>query len=141
MDSFGPHVLSRRGSRGGTAHARQHFFLPCRYRDPFHTNAVPTESFVTYDSHDLLMLETRDALGNRVTVGERDAAGNLTVSGNDYRVLQPQLMMDANRNRAAVAFDALGMVVGTAVMGKPLPAAPEGDTLTALIRTSHTPPS
>jgi len=40
------------------------------------------------------MLETRDALGNRVTVGERDAAGNLTIPGNDYRVLQPRLMMD-----------------------------------------------
>ena len=53
------------------AYARQHFFLPHRYRDPFHTNAVSTESFVTYDAYDLLVLETRDALGNRVTVGER----------------------------------------------------------------------
>ena len=53
------------------AYARQHFFLPHRYRDPFHTNAVSTESFVTYDAYDLLMVETRDALGNRVTVGER----------------------------------------------------------------------
>src|SRR5262249_3608321 len=39
--------------------------------------------------------------------------------GNDYRVLQPRRLMDANRNRAEVAFDALGMVVGTAVRGKP----------------------
>ena len=39
--------------------------------------------------------------------------------GKDYRVLQPALVMDPNRNRTAVAFDALGMVVGTAVMGKP----------------------
>ena len=46
------------------AYARQHFFLPHRYRDPFHTNAISTESFVTYDAYDLL-LETRDALGNR----------------------------------------------------------------------------
>ena len=110
-------------------YARQHFFLLHRYRNPFHTNTDPTESFVTYDSHDLLMLETRDALGNRITVGERDATGNVTVSGNDYRVLQPRLVMDPNRNRAAVAFDALGMVVGTAVMGKPLPAPVEGDSL------------
>ncbi len=36
-------------------------------------------------------------------------------------------MMDANRNQSAVAFDALGMVVGTAVMGKPGQHA--GDTL------------
>ena len=101
------------------AYARQHFFLPHRYRDPFHTDAVSTESFVSYDTYDLLMVETRDGFGNRVTVGERDAAGNLTAQGNDYRVLQPRWVMDPNRNRAAVAFYALGMVVGTAVMGKP----------------------
>jgi RHS repeat-associated protein len=111
-------------------YASRHFFLPRRYRNPFHTNAVSTENFVTYDTYDLLMLETRDALGNRVTVGERDAAGNLTAAGNDYRVLQPGLMTDPNRNRTAVAFDALGMVVGTAVMGKPSPAPVEGDSLT-----------
>ncbi len=111
------------------AYARQHFFLPRRYRDPFHTNVVSTESFVTLDGYDLLMVETRDALGNRVTVGERDMGGNLTTQGNDYRVLQPRLMMDPNRNRTAVAFDTLGMVVGTAVMGKPSPAVVEGDSL------------
>ena len=87
------------------AQARQHFFLPRRYRDPFGQDA-----FVDFDAHDLLMVETRDALGNRVTV-----------DANDYRVLQPRLVSDPNRNRAEVAFDALGMVVGTAVMGKPLP--------------------
>ncbi|MEW6667898.1 MAG: SpvB/TcaC N-terminal domain-containing protein [Thermodesulfobacteriota bacterium] len=101
------------------SHARKHFFLPHRYRDPFHTDAMPTETIVTYDAHDLLMAETRDPLGNRVTVGERDAAGTVTRSGNDYRVLLPGLVMDPNRNRAAVAFDTLGLVVGTAVMGKP----------------------
>jgi RHS repeat-associated protein len=112
------------------AYARQHFFLPHRYRNPFHTDAISTESFITYDTHDLLMLETRDALDNLVTVGERDNIGNLTAQGNDYRVLQPRLMMDPNRNRTAVAFDALGMVVGTSVMGKPPPDAVEGDSLT-----------
>jgi YD repeat-containing protein len=101
------------------AYARQHFFLPHRYRDPFHTNAVSTESFVTYDTYDLLLLETRDALGNRVTAGERDAGGAITRRTHDYRVLQPWLVSDPNRNRSAVAFDALGMVVGTAIMGKP----------------------
>lgn len=110
-------------------YARQHFFLPHRYRDPFHTKAVSTESIVSFDSYNLLMLETRDALGNRVTVGERDDADNLTEQGNDYRVLQPCLLMDANRNRTAIVFDTLGMVVGTAVMGKPLPTPAEGDAL------------
>jgi RHS repeat-associated protein len=113
------------------AYARQHFFLPHRYRDPFHTNTVSTESFVTYDAYDLLVEETRDALDNRVTVGERDTDPTklLVRRAADYRVLQPALVMDPNRNRSAVAFDALGSVVGTAVMGKPAPAAVEGDSL------------
>ncbi len=95
------------------AQAQQHFFLPRRYRDPFGQDAV-----VDFDGHDLLMAETRDALGNRVTV-----------DANDYRVLQPRLVSDPNRNQTEVAFDTLGMVVGTAVMGKPAPAGVEGDTL------------
>jgi RHS repeat-associated protein len=93
--------------------ARQHFFLPRRYRDPF-----GQDTFVDFDADDLLMAETRDALGNRVTV-----------DANDYRVLQPRLVSDPNRNQSEVAFDTLGMVAGTAVMGKPLPAPVEGDTL------------
>jgi RHS repeat-associated protein len=101
------------------AFARRHFFLPYRFREPFHTDEVSTESFVVYDEYDLLMLDTRDPLDNRVTVGERDVDGNLTMPGNDYRTLQPRLVMDPNRNRTEVAFDTLGMVVGTAVMGKP----------------------
>jgi RHS repeat-associated protein len=113
------------------AYARQHFFLPHRYRDPFHTAAASTESFVTYDAHDLLVQETRDALGNRVTVGERNVDPTQPPARlrQDYRVLQPAMVMDPNRNRSEVAFDALGLVVGTAVMGKPAPAAIEGDSL------------
>ena len=88
------------------AHARQHFFLPRRYRDPFgHEHGTSDYD----DPHDLLVDPRRsDALGN--TVGS---------SVNDYRVLQPRIVTDPNRNRSAVAFDALGMVVATAVMGKP----------------------
>ncbi|MDN3514332.1 MAG: hypothetical protein NG747_08030 [Candidatus Brocadia sp.] len=97
--------------------ARQHFFLPRRYRYPFGQDA-----FVDFDANDLLMAETRDALGNRVTVNV-----------NDYRVLQPRLVSDPNRNQTEVAFDTLGMVVGTAVMGKPPPAPVEGDTLTSFV--------
>ena len=115
------------------AYASQHFFLPHRYRDPFHTNALSTESFVSYDAYDLLIKETCDALENRVTAGERKPNGDLdpTKPGNDYRVLQPKLMMDSNRNRTAVAFDALSMVVGTAVMGKPEDNPQQGDLLDA----------
>ncbi len=97
--------------------ARLHFFLPRRYRDPF-----GQDTFVDFDNNDLLMVETRDALGNRVSV-----------EANDYRVLQPRLVSDPNRNQTEVAFDTLGMVVGTAVMGKPLPSPVEGDTLSGFV--------
>jgi len=81
--------------------AREHFFLPRRFRDPF--GGVTTAH---YDARDLLLAETRDALSNTVR------------SVNDYRVMQPRLITDPNGNRAAVAFDALGMVAGVAMMGK-----------------------
>jgi RHS repeat-associated protein len=97
------------------AYARQHFFLPCRYRDPFHTNALSTETRVGYDVHDLLVAQTEDAVGNIVT------------AQSDYRVLQPILVTDPNGNRAAAAFDTLGLLVGTAVMGKATESL--GDTL------------
>jgi RHS repeat-associated protein len=48
---------------------------------------------------------------------------------NDYRVLQASLVRDPNGNRTEVAFDILGMVTGTAIMGKAAPAPVEGDTL------------
>lgn len=112
------------------AHAQANFFLPHRYRTQFHTNLVNTETVILYDAYHLLLLESRDALDNRVTAGERDAGGNITVQGNDYRVLQPSLLMDPNRNRSAASFDAFGQLVGTAVMGKPAPAPAAGDSLT-----------
>lgn len=122
------------------AYASLHFFLPHRYRDQFHTNALSTESFVSYDSYDLLIAETRDAINNRITVGERKPSGDLDPvrQGNDYRVLQPRLVMDPNRNRTMVAFDALGMVVGTAVMGKPEDNPQQGDLLNFAFRADLT---
>jgi RHS repeat-associated protein len=110
-------------------YARQHFFLPHRYRDPFHTDSVSTESIITFDAYDLLMLESRDPLGSRITVGERLPDGEIDPNkpGNDYCVLQPRLVTDPNRNRIEVTFDTLGMVAGTAVKGKVSESA--GDTL------------
>lgn len=96
------------------AEARLHFYLPRRYQNPFGHN-----SFVDYD-RDLLVSETRDALDNRVTVDT-----------NDYRVLQPRLMSDPNRNQTEVVLDTLGMVVGTAAMGKS--GAAEGDSLAGFV--------
>ncbi|MBK7534286.1 MAG: VCBS repeat-containing protein [Myxococcales bacterium] len=89
------------------------FFLPVQSIDPF-----GQRHFLRYDSHALLPLELEDSLGNRVTVGARDASGAITRNGNDYRALAPALLTDPNRNRTAVVFDALGLVVATAVMGK-----------------------
>jgi RHS repeat-associated protein len=111
------------------AYAAQHFFLPLRYRDPFHTPAAPTEVVVDYDPYDLLVQETRDPLGNRVTAGTRKPDDSLAKQGNDYRVLKPRLTMDPNRNCAAVAYDMLGFVVGTAVMGAPEDSPAQGDLL------------
>ncbi|MER2603014.1 MAG: SpvB/TcaC N-terminal domain-containing protein, partial [Candidatus Competibacter phosphatis] len=98
--------------------ARSHCFLPRRYCDPFGQNTV-----LTYDDHDLLVIRTRDALDNTVT------------AANDYRVLQPRLVTDPNGNRTEVAFDALGLVVATAVMGK------EGEKLGDSLKGFHTNPA
>lgn len=108
--------------------AQQHFFLARRYRDPFGQATV-----VTFDAYDLLVAETSDALGNRVTVGERDSAGNLVSAGHDYRVLQPRVITDPNANRSAVSFDALGTVVGMAVMGKRDESPRRGDLLDGFV--------
>jgi RHS repeat-associated protein len=94
-------------------HARAHFFRPGRMQDPFGNTGT-----VTYDRYDLLVAETRDAAGNRQTVGRRLPGGTVVEPGNDYRVLQPWLLTDPNGNHNAAAFDALGMVSGTAVIGK-----------------------
>ncbi len=94
--------------------ARSRFFLPARYVDPFGSTTS-----VRYDRYVLLVLETSDAAGNRVTAGERGRDERVEREGLDYRVLRPRLVMDANRNRSAVLYDARGFVVGTAVSGKP----------------------
>ena len=84
------------------AFAREHFFLPHRFQDPFGNTTV-----VTYDDKYKLLIESTC-----------DAVDNMMKADNDYRVLQPRLITDPNGNRSEVSFDVLGMVVGTAVMGK-----------------------
>ena len=81
--------------------ARQHFFLPRKFTNPFGHSST-----ADYDAHDLLVLKTEDALQNAV------------IALHDYRVLQPRQMTDPNGNRSEGAFDALGMVVATALRGK-----------------------
>ena len=61
-------------------------------------------SVVAFDvPYDLLPVSVHDAVQNNIT------------AVNDYRVLQPVLVTDPNGNRSTVAFDALGLVAGTAV--------------------------
>ncbi|WP_437975559.1 SpvB/TcaC N-terminal domain-containing protein [Sorangium sp. So ce295] len=101
---------------------RERFYLPVEAFDRF-GNRYRT----VYDAYALLPMESIDPLGNRISVGERDAQGTLTKSGLDYRVLAPVLITDPNQNRTAVRLDTLGMPIATAWMGKA--GAGEGDTL------------
>lgn len=81
--------------------AAANFYLPQAHCDPF-----DQYTRLTYDSYNLLLQQTQDALGNTIT------------AQNDYRVLQPFLVTDPNQNQTEVRFDTLGLVVGTAVEGK-----------------------
>jgi RHS repeat-associated protein len=83
------------------AQARSHFFQPQKFVDPF-GNATA----VQYDANNLFPVQETDALGNTTGIAL------------DYRVLQPRLITDPNGNRSEAAFDALGLVAGTAVQGK-----------------------
>jgi len=100
------------------AHAKDHFFLPYRFVDPFgQTTSVAYDGDAApYRNHNLL------------PVRHRDPVGNVTIAANDYRVLLPVSMTDPNGNRTEVRFDALGEVAGTAVMGKADSAMQEGDS-------------
>jgi RHS repeat-associated protein len=96
------------------AFAQAHFFLPHRYQDPFGNHTV-----IAFDTkYNLFVVSTRDAVGN-------EAAADY-----DYRVLQPTKVTDPNDNRTEARFDALGMLVGTAVGGKAFGPV-EGDSFDA----------
>lgn len=94
--------------------AREHFFQPVRFRDPF-----GNDTLIAYDAYDLKV------------VAHTDPLGNLTSAQHDYRVVKPTLVTDMNGNRTAIAFDALGLVVGTACMGKD--GVAEGDSLDGFV--------
>jgi len=100
--------------------AQDHFFLPRRIQDPFGNKTI-----VTYDQYDLVVEKTKDAVGNQIA------------AEHDYRVLQPNLITDANDNRSEVRFDALGLVVATAVMGKTTESL--GDSLAMFTRDDANP--
>ena len=92
---------------GRQAFDPKQFYAPVQAQNPF--GAI---SSMTYDEYALLITQTFDPLNNTVQVK------------NNYRILQPWHIQDPNGSVQEVKFDALGMVVATAVMGDR-----EGDTL------------
>ena len=86
---------------GRQAYAPNRFYSAVQMQDPFGNRTHKTP-----DVYALLLTSVEDPLQNRVT------------ADNDYRVLQAFQTTDINHNRSEARFDALGMVVGTAVMGK-----------------------
>lgn len=90
----------------------QIFFLSEEVRDTF-GNA----STIQYDEYGVLIRRKTDAVQNEI------------VAENDYRVLQPFRVRDPNDNYSQAAFDALGLVVGTAVWGEDTDGNRIGDFL------------
>lgn len=103
------------------AFARAHFFQPHAAVDGFGGRVT-----LSYDALALMPVESVDPVGNRTTAGTRAADGAVQPD-IDYRTLQPRMITDPNGIRMAYATDALGLVAGTALMGRP--DAPTGDTL------------
>lgn len=87
-----------------------HYYMPVRYIDPFGATYQ-----TTYDRYSLLTVETRDPLHN------------ITSVRNSYRVMQPELLKDANDSRTKIKLNALGLVTAVALMGRR--GRKEGDTI------------
>jgi RHS repeat-associated protein len=97
------------------------YFLPVGQLDPMGIlsatgNPTGHETVIEYDDFSLLPVKTIAPLGTVIEVE------------NDYRVMAPFRMTDPNQNRTQIQFNALGMVIATAVMGKA--NNNEGDALT-----------
>jgi RHS repeat-associated protein len=108
LDTAGQYWI-RSGIAGFAPDAVQHFYLPERYTDPF--NNLTT---LEYDSRDLFIATSTDALGNATRVTQFD-----------FRVLAPREMQDINDNLSEIFFDGLGLPAALAVKGK----GSEGDNL------------
>lgn len=96
------------------------FYQSERAQDPF-GNITTTAS----DAYALLLETAQDALPA--------PQANVITAKNNYRVLQPYEVSDPNGNRSQVAFDALGLVVGTAVMGTDAAGNLVGDSLEGFV--------
>jgi RHS repeat-associated protein len=92
----------RSGIAGFSDNAKEHFFLPEKYSDPF-----GSISQVNHDPRDLFIQSSSDALGNTVSIEQFD-----------YRLLAPLQTKDINDNLSEVMFDTLGLPTAVAVKGK-----------------------
>jgi len=81
--------------------ASQRFYLPDGSLDP-----LGHPAWIDLDDYFLLPMRSLDAKQNE------------TIAFNDYRLLQPKYLRDANHNWAAVEVDELGIVTKSAIMGK-----------------------
>jgi RHS repeat-associated protein len=95
---------------GRQVFAPDQFYLPVAFLDRFGNSTA-----IAYDHHRLAVVQATDPVGNT------------TAASHDYRVVAPAEVVDPNGNRVQARFDALGLVVATAVMGKP--GSTDGDTL------------
>lgn len=125
-----PPLVGYRFNPGDVDHARGYFVDSSRTRYDFQTPGVVNPRGLLLATRDPLERETTivfdefDLLVERVT----NPVGLATTARNDYRVLQPALIADANGNRTAVMFTPLGLPAAIAVMGKD-EQPPVGDTL------------
>ncbi|RYD89661.1 MAG: hypothetical protein EOP50_17205, partial [Sphingobacteriales bacterium] len=84
------------------------FFSPFQFIDPWYDgNGATLLTTVSYTGNHLLPKTVTDTLGN-----------TSSVEAYDWRTLQPLEMKDANNNISRILYDALGMPVAMAVMGK-----------------------
>src|SRR6185369_6553989 len=84
-----------------------------------------------------LMVATEDVFGDETDVAYdtyqlmpvtiTDSVGMVTTADYDYRVLQPETIIDPNENKKLAAYSPLGLLFKTAVQGKT--GEDKGDTL------------
>ncbi len=93
---------------GKQSFSKDYFFQPIKTQDVF-----GYQYKLTLDSYGILLVQSEDPLKNKIT------------AKNNYRVLQPDEVVDGNGVKSNAAYDSLGMMVGMAIKGKNA----EGDSL------------
>lgn len=97
--------------------ARNNFYQPQSSTDSFGNTHV-----FNYDSHRLHVIQIIDPFGSA------------TESSISYRLMVPEETVDLNRSHTKVCYDALGLLVAVARMGKVSEAEPEADSLEGVQR-------